>query len=82
MSYPSDRTVHATCGTESLVRYDRAGKWYVEFDATERVQRRKVTLAQAVTIAANWSRRTSGEVHLGRLGGARFDAAFRRAVSE
>ncbi len=25
-----DRTVHATCETFEVVRYDRAGKWYVE----------------------------------------------------
>lgn len=46
----SDRTIHAVIdGVYELVRYDRAGKWYVE-GATKR---RALTLAEAVALAAS-----------------------------
>lgn len=64
-----DRTVHAKTvrGTE-VVRYDRAGKWFVEgVDGW----RHRVSLADAVRLATQ----PDAEVFLGRPGGGRFDAA-------
>lgn len=61
-----DRTVHASNGAREIVRYDRAGKWYVELKGLPRIP---VTLAQAAKEA-----RSYGWVHHpGLPGGARFD---------
>lgn len=61
-----DRTVHAqaTNGDE-LVRYDRAGKWFLEWSGG----RRRVLFAEAVALAS----RPGMQVHLGKPGGAAFD---------
>lgn len=68
-----DRTVHARTrlGNE-VVRYDRAGKWYVESSS---LPRQRLTLAQAVKMALA----PGAEVYFGRPGGGRFDAAVRDA---
>lgn len=66
----SDRCVHARLvnGSE-IVRYDRAGKWYVEGD----VDRRKTTVTGAARLAAQ-----EGAVVLYSLpGGSRFEAKVR-----
>lgn len=71
-----DRTVHATSSTgDEVVRYDRAGRWWLErADGTRAPLRLTTAVAEAIVIA-----RTGGRVHLGRLGGGRFDAAYRKA---
>lgn len=70
----ADRTVHATLedGSE-VVRYERAGKYYVE-KAGEKP--RHVTLGEAVRLAALPGTRA----HVGRVGGTRFDAAYRKVT--
>ncbi len=65
----ADRRVHAVSfhGTE-VVRYHRAGKWYLEYaDGT----RDNV----GVLDAAEFARRTCHAVRLGLPGGAKFDKA-------
>ena len=66
-----DRTVHGTGSvsdhTWEVVRYDIAGKWYLEH--TDCAQRRQVSLDVAV--------RSCDTPYLGRSGGQRFDAKVR-----
>lgn len=64
---PFDRTVHGTTtdGAE-IVRYERAGKWFVE--PVDGGKRRGISLDEAAKLAL------SGQVFLGRAGGLRFDA--------
>lgn len=69
----NDRTVHAAYDGIEVVRYDRAGKWYLEpTDPT--LKRQQVSIADAVA-AARWGKRyANGQIHLGRCGGSRFDS--------
>jgi hypothetical protein len=66
-----DRRVHgyAADGSE-IVRYDRAGKWYVE--PTRRGARRLITCSEAAQMAYY------GQVRLGLVGGTAFDARYLR----
>jgi hypothetical protein len=69
----ADRTVHASYSGMEIVRYDRAGKWYLEpTDPT--LQRRQVSIDQAVAAARLAS---EGNVFLGRPGGTAFDKKVR-----
>lgn len=67
-----DRTVHAIspAGAE-IVRYDRAGKWFMEGSA----HRQPMSLADAVDTALL----PGATVFLGRLGGKLFDARVKKA---
>lgn len=67
----SDRQIHATLrdGRE-VVRYDRAGKWFVEGQHG----RRAVSVLEAAQTAIQYA----GEIHYGLPGGSRFDSAVRR----
>lgn len=67
-----DRTVHGLNAAREaeVVRYERAGKWYLE--PKDGSRRTPLTLAQAVETAA------AGHVLLGRAGGLAFDAKYRR----
>ncbi len=80
MLKPTDRTVHATLPTQDaeVVRYDRAGKWYVEPRDPElrRRKRRRIALNEAVRLTV-----ADGTWHEGRTGGRAFDAKVRRALS-
>lgn len=73
----SDRTAHAICedGRE-IVRYDRAGKWYIE---PREGERRLVTLAEAVDVAAE-AHVGRGQIFYGRPGGGLFDKRARAKV--
>ncbi len=73
-----DRQVHATMldGGE-LVRYNRAGKWYVEYP-TLPLPRKAVSLMGAVSVAVD----LGATVHPNRPGGTAFRAALRRAREE
>ncbi len=69
----TDRTVHArTASGDEIVRYDRAGKWFVEF---ARFGRRQISLGEAVALAVE----DGAEWFAGRPGGSRFDDAVRVA---
>lgn len=75
-----DRTVHARYPGMDIVRYNRAGKWYLE-PTDPLAQRQRVTLADAVNQAI-WARTHGhGEVLFGRPGGATFDRKVREATT-
>lgn len=66
-----DRTVHAEFpGIAEVVRYNRAGKWYVEF--SDGRKRRHVGVLDAAEVAADLVRR-GGSIYYGRPGGGKFD---------
>jgi hypothetical protein len=63
----SDRTVHGwSADGGEIVRYDRAGKWFLEYKDRPRAR-------LSVLAAARFARQ--GGAFLGRPGGARFDKA-------
>jgi hypothetical protein len=68
----SDRTVHAESDNAELVRYDRAGKWYVEY--RDHGCRRCLTLAEAVDLSMGM------RLRLGQPGGRRFDKMVMQAI--
>lgn len=72
----SDRTVHATThdGGE-IVRYDRAGKWYVEYYTN----RYRVPIEQAVGAALAYDN-AGTRVRFGLPGGGAFDRLCRREI--
>ena len=72
-----DRRVHARWGSIELVRYDKAGKWYVEIPENYGrhglpAERLHVTLEEAAERALNWSER-KGVIYTGVPGGQAFD---------
>lgn len=71
-----DRTVHArdTAGNE-LVRYDKAGRWWVEKDGA---RHRVATVKDAVDHALAMER-AGGEILLFQPGGQQFDSKVRGA---
>lgn len=71
----ADRKVHGVSpdGAE-IVRYDRAGKWYLEHPISG--ERRKVTVAEAAALAVQ------GHAFLGIVGGQLFDFRVREAGIE
>ncbi len=71
MATMRDRTVHAVLEDgRQVVRYDRAGKWYIEpLGYPDTAKRRPVSLQEAVAVAAQ----TRGTVYYGRPGGGLFD---------
>lgn len=72
-----DRTVHASYPGMQIVRYNRAGKWYLEPTQLS-LGRQAITIAEAVETAI-WGEGHGGTIHFGRPGGARFDAMVRSA---
>lgn len=70
-----DRTVHARRhdGAE-VVRYDRAGRWYVEWPPGSMKGCVRVSVSKAARLAAA----DDAEVFFGQPGGRSFDAAVRR----
>jgi hypothetical protein len=68
----SDRRIHArTPDGWSIVRYDRAGKWYAEHDEKKR---RSLTLDEAVQEAS----KLGTYLYLGVPGGNAFDAKMKK----
>lgn len=76
----SDRTVHASYPGMEIVRYDRAGKWYLE-PSDPSLRRQHVTIDRAVS-AALWARANGGKVFTGLPGAKAFDSRFQKAVSK
>lgn len=70
----SDRTVHARYPRWEIVRYGRAGKWYLE--STDGEVQRPLPIAAAVNIAL-MGVTNGGEILYGRSGGRLFDAKAR-----
>lgn len=68
-----DRRVHVrTRDGREVVRYDRSGKWWIEFPGGER--RFRLKLSDAVS----WAFDPGVTVFFGVPGGGAFDAAVRR----
>lgn len=66
----NDRTVHGlTRDGREIVRYDRAGRWYIESQGS----RQRVRVVEAAIEARD------GQWFEGRCGGMAFDAMVRRA---
>jgi hypothetical protein len=74
----ADCTVHAEYGPDQIVRYDRAGKWWLE-SSTPLTARRRLSLAGAVQLASQWPPEC---VYLNRPGGQAFDRAFRAVLDD
>jgi len=70
----SDRTIHgrSQSGGE-IVRYERAGKWYIEYGNPP--HRLPITVGDAALFATV----KGAEAYLGRPGGSQFDAKVRVA---
>jgi hypothetical protein len=67
----NDRLVHARRANGEIVRYNRAGKWYVEWlDTGKRTQ---LTIRDAARMALFWARNDGGIVYRGLPGGTAFD---------
>lgn len=67
-----DRTVHAEYQDMEIVRYDRAGKWYLE-PTIPGLKRQNVSIKKAVASAKWGIENANGVWHMRRPGGARFD---------
>lgn len=68
---PNDRTVHGlTINGDEIVRYDRAGKWYIEHTDGRRRHPVSVSTAAGMARAGTWYGK--------KPGGKLFDAIVRR----
>lgn len=77
---PDDRIVHARWAQMEVVRYDRAGKWYLE-PVGAVSPRQQVTLKQAAEYAV-WARNErEGHLYLDMPGGSRFDLLVDRMLN-
>ena len=73
----SDRTVHGlTADGGEIVRYDRAGKWYVEWPDASLKPCRPISVREAVDLAGE----DGAGAFIGRPGGGRFDSLYRRST--
>lgn len=83
MAQLTDRRVHAENGQWQLVRYDRSSKWYMEPKPRNRESRRgPLTIERAVQFALEIKSVRGGRLHLGVIGGQRFDAMVRAELDE
>lgn len=72
----SDRRVHGqTADGGKIVRYNRAGKWYVEYPPASYRRSRHITVGRAAELACE----DGAGAFLGLPGGARFDRLVRMA---
>ncbi len=73
-----DRTVHAVCADgREIVRYNRAGKWWIEH-ASGRVPLRLQSAAEIAAVATT----LGGEVRFGLPGGTAFDKRVRDYLTD
>ena len=77
-----DRIIHAEHPVDGrqVVRYDRAGKWFLEYEPRLMRSCRHIGVAEAVRIAVDIAE-SGGHVYLGRLGGKTFQRQYREAMS-
>lgn len=82
-SSDGDRRVHASAMGEEIVRYDRAGKWYIELvsPSLDAGLRKHVGIGEAVSRALEL-RDQGGEIHLNLPGGGFFDARVRASIQD
>jgi hypothetical protein len=69
----SDRMIHAAAGEMEIVRYNRAGKWYVEYSSPRMRPSRHVGVNEAARLAVELERDGRGCIYLGVSGGSAFD---------
>jgi hypothetical protein len=75
-----DREVHAGFPDGgAIVRYERAGKWYLEYPPDAGIKRKLITLKEAVALTIEHEGKPGSFVGLGRAGGLAFDSAYHRA---
>lgn len=79
MSADNDRTVHAegVDGTQ-VVRYDKAGKWWIEYQPHMLRSARPVSISEALEVALDCEK-DGGVIHLRRSGGRAFDRLIAKA---
>jgi len=70
----SDRTVHAGYDGMEIVRYDRAGKWYLE-PTDPRLRRQRVGVREAARSARWGCEHANGWIQFRLPGGGAFDKA-------
>jgi hypothetical protein len=77
-----ERVVHATSpnGAE-LVRYDKAGKWYVESPLGSLIPARHVSIREAALVAVTWEE-LGGTVPVQQYGGSRLHTEIRKIYEE
>lgn len=71
----ADRTTHASSkdGSVAVVRYDKAGRWWLErSDGTRAPLRLATAVTEAIVLEAD-----GGTIHFGRHGGSQFDNKVR-----
>jgi len=79
----SDRKVHAFAENGSeVVRYDRAGKWWVEHPAGSLLPARQVSMREAARIAIEFWYERGGSVNFGVPGGSAFDREIRKPKAQ
>ena len=74
-----DRRVHAECATFEVVRYERAGKWFVE-SKVKLVPAEHVGVSEAARRAIS-AEALGGEINYGVPGGQVFDLKVQRCLS-
>jgi hypothetical protein len=77
----TDRRVHAACEGFEVVRYERAGKWYIE-PLLDGRRRERVSIGEAARRAVYARDPLGGVIHIGLPGGQTFDrlVAFMEAA--
>lgn len=73
-----DRRVHArsAAGNMEIVRYERPGRWFLEYERGSLVPYSRLTVYKAAELAIEWYG-VGGHIFLGVPGGRRFDAIVR-----
>ena len=74
-----DRTVHARCDVAEVVRYEKAGKWYIEPLRAD-ISNGRVTVARAAQYAVWGVRNAHGFIHWDLPGGRTFDRLVRHTT--
>ncbi len=69
----ADRTVHASNAQAEVVRYEKAGHWFIE-PRDKALPRQQVTVAEAARYAL-WLYENNGVIIAGQPGGRAFDRA-------
>jgi hypothetical protein len=72
----TDRTVHASGDGQEIVRYDRAGHWYIEFDRLALRPCRHIGVAEAARLAVELEA-DGGTIFTRMPGGRVFDRKVR-----
>lgn len=75
----SDRTVHAFGDSAEVVRYEQAGKWFIEFKGWG-IPCQQVKIDEAVRKAIWLWNKDNGSVNFGRPGGSVFDRKVRAVI--